>query len=276
MLGADKPAATDSWWDEVPSQNRALRLLESKWSWLVVGAMTFAIFELTSSSSIALAIGCLKFGWHDVWMAHKIKRADPDRIRGRTCAGFATAWGFVKVSLIATLMMFVVVFAEESAKGPAARPQGAPPPATFVTALLLSMAGFGVSSLICAGAVVSALRHGVKVWVGGRVNRANVVLLCGLIALFMVGGVLASVLIFAIGSSLGLPTGPMAAAFAIAVCVGAFGGPVLILLSRDYFVRRIVARAPEECWPVPLDLDGLRRNADRTLVGESDQRFVID
>ena len=278
MQTPDPHGAADAWWEDEhansPGHSRVVRLLESRWSWLVVGAVAFLIFEATSSASLAMAMGCLKFGWHDLWMARKLKRADPNRARGRTVARFTTAWGMLKVCLIATLMMFVILFVEEAARGPGANGQLGGPPETFITAAAICMVGWLLSCSVSMLGVVSALRNRVKVWVGGRENRAPVVLFCALTAFgtFALFPLLAVVI--AVCSQLGVGRDFPAIPFMIVLALIAVPGG--ILATRDYFLLTIVARTPEECWPEPLDLNAPRRKRARWHEPEADRGFVID
>src|SRR2546423_13380263 len=109
MIGPDEPSAASAWWDAPsPSRGALIRFLESRWSWLAVGVATLLIFEITSNSSLAVAIGCLKFGWHDFLEARQIKRVDPDRARGAACAWFRASWGFLKISVVALALLLIV------------------------------------------------------------------------------------------------------------------------------------------------------------------------
>src|SRR3954463_10639675 len=100
MRSSDGSEIPDRWWDESRSSRptRANGL-----AWLAIVGASLLIFELTSTPSLAVALGCLKFGWHDFLTARRIRIADPDHHRGRVRACFTLAWGLVKVSLIATV-----------------------------------------------------------------------------------------------------------------------------------------------------------------------------
>ena len=70
----------DRWWDDPasPVSSRANRL-----AWLAFIGGSLLIFELTSTPSLAVSLGCLKFGWHDiVRRTRDLDRADPDRVEG--------------------------------------------------------------------------------------------------------------------------------------------------------------------------------------------------
>ena len=218
----------------------------SRLGWPAVAALSFLVFELTSNPSLAVALGCLKFGVGDVLWARRVKRVDPDRMRALVCARFAMAWGAWKVSMVATVLMFAVIGAVHR-PGPGPNLAGAPAPleTSAVTAMLLSVLGFVHTALLSTVAVVSALGSGVRVWVGRRRNRAGTVILTTL-----VGGFAVALLFFLVPafSARGVLPGEVVVGGMMA---GMIGGAFATLWLREWLVARIAAEHPDECWPEP-------------------------
>src|SRR5690606_32424798 len=108
--------------------------------------------------------------------ARRRRRLDPNQARGRACSWFTLAFGFWKISLVATGLMFALSFVlgivEAQARG-VGGPRREGPPAEFMAACLLAFGGFLFSGLISLVAVVSAVRNQVKVWVGRDRNRVK-------------------------------------------------------------------------------------------------------
>ncbi len=153
---------------------RGVSSRNEKLAWFGVIALAVVAFEATADPALSTALGCLKFGWNEVRLARWLKRTDPDRKRGRICSRFYLAWGLWRVSLVATAMMFVIAFAYAAIEGkPANGGMRAGPPPGFVTAFFLALAGFVLSSMVSSLAVISALRHRVRVWLGPEASWAR-------------------------------------------------------------------------------------------------------
>ncbi len=222
-----------------PKTNRRL------WFWFLL--IAFVIFECTANPALAVAFGCIKFGWGDFRRARRLKRDDLSRVRGRVCARFSTAWGLIKVSLVATVLMFAIANVQMRQAGQGGKPAAGPgkePPATFVAAGILAMTGLGLSALVATPAVVSSLRHGLKVWVGSRLNRAKLVLASAILTWVTALGL--ALLLVALASSQKADLNPVQ--FLCAFVVVMFGIPISILVLLGALERRIVAKTPGECW----------------------------
>jgi hypothetical protein len=115
------------------------RLLYGRGAWWVVAAVGFVIFELTANAALAIVLACLKFGWDETRIARRLKRNDPDRVRGRVCARFYQAYALWKVSGMAFVAMFLVIIVQvaliDRLGGP--KPKGADPPAAFTSVTIL-------------------------------------------------------------------------------------------------------------------------------------------
>ena len=242
-----EPQAPELWWEDAPKPDgRGAERRVNRLTWLVVAALAFLAFELTANPALALALGCLKFGWNDFRTAHRLRRIDPDRQRGRVCARFYRAWGLWKISIVATVLMFAIVCVHGPfgpAGGNAPPGQANVPPASFLTACLLAMLGFGASSVVSSVAIVSALRRRVKVWVGSRVNRAKTVILSALISNLTVVGIIG---LCALASAIPMPralSSPLA--FTLAFVLFFLGLPTLILVVLEALTDRIVCQTAQ-------------------------------
>jgi len=227
--------------------------------WLVLGLAALCMFEWTADPALAVVLGCIKFGWDDLATARWLRRADPDRLRGRITARFYAAWSLWRISAVGVLMMIVVVFAFAPLEA-MMRARGKPlpdVPREFMTVVLVAFFGMIASSLVSFLAIGSAWRNGVRVWVGPeakrakalghwppvaitaatpRANRADWITL----ALLIWGAVLTTLCPFII-STIRRPTMPSLI----------LGGVILVFFRVASIGTRVAARTPEECWPRP-------------------------
>ena len=245
-----EPSASknDNPWEQ--SQNRDRR--RNRLVGFLFLAAAVICFELTANPALSVALGCLKFGWHDAYLGHRLKRADPNRARGRVCAWFYLALGLWKISIVATFLMFGSAMLFGAIEGPNKRPNPANPDPGFVafmTACALAMLGFGLSALVSSFAVLSALRYRIRVWVGVRKNHARLMLLTALMTDSMVIALFA--VIFFGDKVAGLAISP---AILTGLLLGAMIVAGVLILVTLGALERVIARTPEECWPVPLDL----------------------
>jgi hypothetical protein len=238
-------------------------------------ALGIVVYELTAQPGLGAAIACTKFGWDDFLTARWLRRRDPDRRRGRASFWLFVAAGLWKTAVTGVVVMFAVAFftAALRHRGPA-QPPGqvpAPPSAAFVGAFLVTLVGFGLSTLATARAFATALRHRVRLWIDARVHRdrradrwppdsttgrtnpAGVVLFT---ALFL--GTLVALAIFHVVVRLALQgwAGPapqrrdLAETLANLFSCGIFLlVPVMILVFRDILAQLALAGTPAECWP---------------------------
>lgn len=240
--------ANDDGWEQ--SHNATRR--RNRLVWLLSLAAAVVCFELTANPALSVALGCLKFGWHDFQLGHRLKRADPNRARGRVCARFYVAWGLWKISIVATGLMFGAAILSAFILGRNRNPN--PPVAdpafiAFMTACGLATLGFGLSAIVTSFAALSALRHRIRVWVGEQDNQVKKLLMSALITHFTVLG-----LFLAIAFGGQIFAQPRSPAFVQALVFGVlFGVPVMIVTVLGTLEHRIVATSPEQCWPDPLD-----------------------
>jgi hypothetical protein len=245
------------------------RLLSGRGAWWAVAAAGFVVFELTADAALAIVLACLKFGWDETRIARRLKREDPNRDRGRVCARFYQAYALWKVSGVAFVAMFLVVFVQAGlidrlAPG-AAQARGGKPPAAFVSVWVLLIVCFTLSALWSIRATVGALRKGVRVWVGRGRNRLKPILLSVMVVwgsvLTLLG--LFVVMVVVLGPNAARPPGWLVSAASIGMGVGF---PVFLLVGLDCLERRIAAGSPEECWPELLAREGGDRPAFLELL----------
>jgi hypothetical protein len=227
--------------------------------WPVLVLAGWLLYECTAEPGLAAAVACAKFGWADLQAAFWLRRVDPDRRRGATCFWCYLTFGLWKVAVMATLAMILLGFLAALLDG------GRPPPAAnnnpspvLGGALVAASIGFSLSFCTTYVALWSALRNGVRIWLGvapyrarrerfwpphhGKINFApyvaftTLVLSVWAIVLIVVGLVLAW-----------RPRG----AFAIACLVlGMIGLIAFLIMAFPLLARRLFARSPLDCWEV--------------------------
>jgi len=254
--------------DEYVREDRQPGTWSSPLVWTILLLSGWVIYEATAQPALAVAAVCLKFGWGDFRTGWWLARRDPDRGRAAASSWLFLALGLWKSGLMAGFLMFTLPMAIPwQARGQqAAQPQGASFEA-FMGAGIMVMACFNFSVLASSVAFYLGWRRRLKLWAGGKVHlarRRNLwpptqvtlgganwadALLVTTLVLY-----LAPLLIFAavLAVSLVGGGGVRAPAVVLSVLPFVFGGPLLVLLLRDFFGRRLLARAPSECWgPAP-------------------------
>ncbi len=219
-------------------------------AWLAVIAIGVIVFELTASPVLTVLVGCLKYGWDELRGARRLKRLDPNPVRGRVCARFLTAFGLWKVSGIAFLLFFLVAFLYSMFFDPfrwAGGPGG--PPVEHLTAFLLAVISFLLSCLWSLIAIASALLYRVQVWVGRRHNQVPILIL-SVGALLVVPPLLALWLgvIYRICGGFG-ESALVSVLFAVMFAFFFLLLPVGLIRVLGSLEHRIAARWPGECWP---------------------------
>jgi hypothetical protein len=230
--------------------------------WPVLLLAGWLLYECTAQPGLAAAVACAKFGWADLRSAFWLRRVDPDRRRGATCFWGYLTFGLWKVAVMSTLIMVLLGTLEAKMNRnppPVAANNG--PSAVLGGALAAFGVGFGLSVPAAYVAAGSALRNGVRLWLGvapnrarrgrfwppchGKVNFAPYVGFTTVVVTvsLLVVGVLALALAWR-------PGGPVAPAVLAVVLVGA----IATLVSTFNAVgQRLFARSPQECWPAELD-----------------------
>jgi hypothetical protein len=257
----------DDWETEQQSVRGRNSSRNNRLGWLIVIVLGIVTFELTAHPALAVALGCLKFGWGEYRIARWLKRTDPDRRRGRICSRFYKAWGLWRISVVATAMMFVVACAygphAERARQAGLGPANNAPPAEFMIASLLAIVGFLSSASMSSLAVISALRNRIKVWVGPEAgwaleesawpppiarrrratkNRAKTILFSAVVTGVGVG---ITTLAIVIGGRKFDQHSPIPFIMMVVAFVAL---PFAILTLMEVLGRRVLASTPEDCW----------------------------
>jgi hypothetical protein len=229
-------------------------------SWPALLLLGWLLYEFTAQPGLAAAVACAKFGWADVRAACWLRRVDPDRQRGRTCFWCYLTFGLWKVAVMATVTMialsFLGVILDRVPRQPAGNNAFAPVLGGVVAA---AGVGFGLSFLTTYVALGSALRNGVRIWLGhapdrarrerfwpprhGRVNAApfvaftTMILTLWMLMLLVVGLVI-----------VGRPN----VLWGMLILVGMLVTIGILVLGLIRLSGRLFARTPAECW-VALD-----------------------
>jgi hypothetical protein len=238
--------------DEAVAQPSRWRL---PFTWLGLVALAWILFELTHNLALGAIAVCLKFGWEDFLTARWLLRNDPERWRRRGTFWLYVSWGLWKTAIVAFLMS--LGFAMVAARlAPPAVPAMPEPLRAFLSTLLTTLAGFGLSTLTTVLAVLCAWWGGARLWLDsaahrarrldawppaplceGRSNRLSHLVLTALGLGFFVA---------IIGL---LVTGPVwAGGFVLSMGLS-IAAPVMILVLRDLISRKVGADSPYECWP---------------------------
>jgi hypothetical protein len=241
--------------------------------WSIVALAGWLAFDLTAEPAVAAAILCGRFGWDDLLTAIWLRRRDPDRARGRTCAWFCLASGTMKVffsaCVLTALIAEVVTFIE--ARQPQPNPNAPMPEAIWGPLLLMAGATPLIALLALTGAI-SARIHGVRVWIDGSLhcsrrdgiwppefaalndvnqrNRAQIAM-PALLALAMVGCVAGAVILRVLGLDM----------LCVIVLVA---GALCIIAGQGSHSNGLFARVPSECWGTR---DSVSRGASATYNG---------
>jgi hypothetical protein len=226
-------------------------------SWTALIVLGIVLYECTSQPGLAAAVACAKFGWADIRAAFWLRRVDPDRPRGATCFWGYLTFGLWKVAVTAMCLMVLLGFISSliQPKPPPAA-NNAPSP-VLGGALTAAAIGFALSFPTAYIALACALRHRVRVWLGGAAHRARVgrfwppcegqinfapyvafttlVLTIWLTALLFVALVLAW-----------QPRGLAAIGVSVVLLLGLLS---TLITAGTAVSRRLFARTPQECWP---------------------------
>lgn len=175
--GPDRePALRQADLDEQRGHRRAVFL------WFLCFALM--ILEARSGLVLTLLLACLKRGLDELCEARRVREDNGISLASRIVARFHIAYGATRASLSATFLMIGIVMAWTPLKN-LGLVKAFPEPSQLVTAALIACSGFLVSGLLTVWAVRGALRHGVRVWIGGGSNRVTVMILQGMLCLNM-------------------------------------------------------------------------------------------
>jgi len=229
-------------------------------NWTTLVLLGWLLYELTSQPGPAAAVACAKFGWSDVRAAFWLRRVDPDRRRGAACFWWYITFALWKVAVMSVLCVFVIGFIA----GLLPRAANGPPGARPVLGVLQGVGsavgiGFGLSFLCGYIALWSALRNGVRVWLGSAPHRARgerhwppspgQVNFVPFVTFTTLVFSIAFVGIALVGTILAFnwqPQGPWAAFLLTTLMLSSVGTLIVAFAAVS---RRIVAQTPQECWP---------------------------
>lgn len=214
------------------------------------------LYEFTAQPGLAALVACAKVGWADVRTALWLRRVDPDRGRGRTCFWAYLTYGLWKVAVMATLTMIVLgmfgTLFDRAARPPQGNNGFSP---VFGGALAAMAIGFGLSFPTTYVALWSALRNGVRLWLGQAPTRArkerfwppqhgsvNAALYVGFTSLMMT----LWLMVFLAGV-LGVLLQPAGVALLVFL-LGTLVSIVLVILIHFRISYRVIANSPQECW----------------------------
>jgi hypothetical protein len=240
--------------------------------WLVMVALAVLVFELTADPAWAVVLGCLKFGTPDLRVARWLRRADPNRVRGCSCAWFYITLAVMRIGFTAFFLMLVLfpIAGAGIPQGQIGR--------QLLSALIVILACFTGAAFASWMAVGSALRGGVRVWMDAtaksavrrgfwptvlpeRSRRADLgpglivayAFFSGWVALIM----LISALMIPVSVMIGIQTPALVMLVALEIL-----GAILGFLHAPRMLRRIEATGPWECYGVSLlELDPTRQRA---------------
>jgi hypothetical protein len=225
------------------------------WPALVLAG--WLLYEVTADPGLASAVACAKFGWADLRAACWLRRVDPDRRRGMTCFWCYLTFGLWKVAVMATLTMILLGFFGAVFAGRPPPGNNKPPP-VLEGILVAAGVGFVLSFLTTYVALWSALRNGVRIWLGGaphhartgrfwppqhgKVNFAPYVAFTTLV--FTVWAVVALVIVLVLAWKPRGPFGIGCLAIAMLSLIGS------LIMAFPVVAGRLFARTPLECWQV--------------------------
>ena len=258
----------DDWGESGPGA-RKIGAIPTTWNrnWIVRAILLLVavlLFELMASAALSTVVGWLEFGRNDLVIARWLRRTDPDRRRGRLEARSYWAWAFLKVSLIASLLVIVVGVFETLQHPGGVRGPGAPHPYDLLAACVVSFLGLLASWWFSYWTVLSAFLSRTKLWIGpepsharGQAvwpptslegnrhasNRASLVVLSALVPSLFLLTIFELVLLYKLIGKQHI---------IVFVLVGIVSSSVLLAKLFPILKRRVVAQSPEDCWMTQL------------------------
>jgi hypothetical protein len=216
-------------------------------SWPLLITLAWVVYELTAQPTVAVVVGCAKFGWDDMQTAAWLRRTDPLRARAWACFWFHLACALWKVAGIAAGVMLLIIILMPILQQPQKLVLILGP------AALEMLCGFLLASLLSWSAACFAWRKRVRIWLDSKLHYArnrrswppNATgrnnagpILAGSLQLAL-ATITASVCLLAVWAQLSIK--PLLGLLAIAVLTAC-------VLARR-IARNVVAVAPHECWP---------------------------
>jgi hypothetical protein len=256
--------------DDQPTKRWKLPL---SWPTILIGA--WILYEVTTQPAIAIVTVCLKFGWNDFRTAIWSWRRDLDRHRAWACFWLYLAAGAWKTAIAAIGPMFLIPILLALQAGAQQQPRPpVDPPDQFMAVVLTLFFGFLFSALTTLVGTGIALHRRVRIWLSSAihrdriedvwpplfvfssgVNHLNRLLTAALLTLTFPVSIAFTVWL---GIAIEKQDGPPAAqrepdmsliAFLGVLLGSLIGLPVIILVAKEWILKRVAAQTPLECWP---------------------------
>ncbi len=126
----------------------------------------FVAFQTTFGLTAGLAVAIISFGIRDVRTALRLRKVDPNRVRGRVCSWFYLAYACWCVVVVVMLCFFAIRLSDDDRRKQPSAPNLFSNETTVCAMILLACTIIGMSAS-CIG-VGLAMRHRVQVWVDPR------------------------------------------------------------------------------------------------------------
>jgi hypothetical protein len=255
-----------------PADPQPRRRWHSPLGWSVLLFAAWLLYELTRQPALAIVTICFKIGWNDFLTALWLWKRDPNRRRAKACFWLHLGAGLLKTALAAIVPIYLVPIIDvwQAGWGPPGQRGGMPSP-QLIAAIIVSIGGFSLCALATAIAVLSAWRHGTRLWLNrgihrdrrennwpplwvGWPNRLRLHLNAAM-------GTIAFIAISTFGFGLalvaqvqgrgGVQREPNELALAYTCLLGStlVSLPIILLIGSPRIQTRIIARTPLECWP---------------------------
>jgi len=227
-------------------------------SWTGLFLVGWVLYELTSQAFLGVTIFCCKLGWEDFRSAIWLRQKDPVSARGKMEFWIFIASGLWRTAISAIVIMMVLALL-------AARMR-MPPPDELEEAGLTATVGFAVSILATMRALMLALWYGRKIWLHPSIHEARGdkrwpplpirpsnagrrepldMNKAGTLIIFSITSVTFPLAVLGIFFTPFLEPETRIVLFTLFMF---FIYPGIVLWTREFQRRRLLAQSPEECW----------------------------
>jgi hypothetical protein len=248
------------------SERRRKTVWAFLFSWPSLIMLAWLLYEVNSQASLIVVLLCLKYGWEDFKTARWLRWRDPNRSRGRTCFWLFVASGFWKITIRSWILMLVGPLLHAFFAGPgngAANARDLPP--FFMERAIAAMIGLLLCTITTSIGIIRALLLGQRIWVDSevsraregnwwpppdgpseRVNTAGRLIVSSLLAVVLPPTVVCIAFWAGANRNVGEDDAIRQALIILLITLGTI--PVGLLIVRDWFARRLFAKAPSKCW----------------------------
>jgi hypothetical protein len=228
-----------------------------------VFVLTFAVaillYLVTNEPIVAVILPCLHGGWNTIHTGLWLRKSDPCLHRAKVCFVFYVATAFWKAAAAALLTIVLLGVAQEWI--------GVNPDLDEIIAtMLVVMGGVVFNTILGLVAIGLAIRHRIRVWVHPRLrtmlhddlgqvinlnpfqsgfNHAIVVVALALLFPPVIIGILTLALTTVDKNINDVAIVPTILAFLMV-----FAGPIAMIPCYAWLSSRILAKTPQQCWPV--------------------------